>query len=174
MALSSDRIEIYIFSPIIESMFEILRYHQMASTCTYFHLYNTLAGQQMALSTHRLDMYTLSSIWYTRRATDGVINIRPRHVHFFPRGSIAPSGPRPPPHCHNDSRSQSRQATFDSTPLDVWSARRRDLYLTTHNSQETDIHAPGKIRNRNPNKRAAADRRLRPHGHCNRLDMWIL
>jgi hypothetical protein len=34
--------------------------------------------------------------------------------------------------------------------------RRRDLYLTTQHSQETNIHAPGVIRNRNPSKRAAA------------------
>jgi hypothetical protein len=28
------------------------------------------------------------------------------------------------------------------TPLDKGSARRRDLYLTTEHSQETNIHAP--------------------------------
>jgi len=27
-----------------------------------------------------------------------------------------------------------RHTTFGSTPLDVWSARRTDLYLTTHNT----------------------------------------
>jgi hypothetical protein len=65
------------------------------------------------------------------------------------------------------SRSHSfRHITLGRTPLDEWSARRRDLYLTTHNthSQETDIHTPGGIRTRNPNKRAAADPHLRPRG----------
>jgi hypothetical protein len=38
----------------------------------------------------------------------------------------------------------------------------------TQHSQETDIHAPGGIRIRNPSKRAAADPRLRPRGHCDR------
>jgi hypothetical protein len=37
--------------------------------------------------------------------------------------------------------------------------------LTTH---KTNIHAPGEIRTRNPNKRSSADPRLRPHGHRDR------
>ena len=44
------------------------------------------------------------------------------------------------------------------THLDEWSARRTDLYLTTHNtrhSQQTDVHASGGIRTSNPSKRAA-------------------
>jgi hypothetical protein len=56
--------------------------------------------------------------------------------------------------------------TLDNTPLDEWSARCTDLYLTTHNTQqETDIHDPAWIRPRNPSKRAAADPHLRPRGH---------
>jgi hypothetical protein len=39
----------------------------------------------------------------------------------------------------------------------------------THHSQETHIHAPGRIRTRNPSKRAAADPRLRQRGHRDRL-----
>jgi len=39
-------------------------------------------------------------------------------------------------------RSHSRHTTIGRTPLDEWWARRRNLYLTTHNAQETDIHAP--------------------------------
>jgi len=42
-----------------------------------------------------------------------------------------------------------RHTTLGRTPLDEWSARRRDLYLTTHNtqhSQQTNIHSPGGIR----------------------------
>jgi hypothetical protein len=39
-------------------------------------------------------------------------------------------------------------------------ARRRDLYLTTHNTHKTDILAAGGIRTRNLSKRASADPRL--------------
>ena len=39
-----------------------------------------------------------------------------------------------------------RRSTVGRTPLDEWSARRRDLYLTTHDTQQTNIHAPGGIR----------------------------
>jgi hypothetical protein len=35
----------------------------------------------------------------------------------------------------------TRRATVGRTPLDEWSARRRDLYLTPHNTQQTNIHA---------------------------------
>jgi len=62
------------------------------------------------------------------------------------------------------------------TPLDEWLARRRDLYLTTHNTYEqTGIHAPGGIRTRSPSKRAAAaDRRLTRRGHWDRLQKFTV
>jgi len=48
--------------------------------------------------------------------------------------------------------------TFGRTPLDEWSARRRDLYLTTHNTHNRQhIHAPGGIRTHDLSRRAAAD-----------------
>ena len=56
--------------------------------------------------------------------------------------------------------------TVGTTPLDEWSARRRDLYLTTHNIH--NIHASGGIRTRSPSKREAADPRLRPRGQWHR------
>ena len=46
--------------------------------------------------------------------------------------------------------------TIGRTPLHEWSAWRRDLYLTTQNSQETDVHAAGGIRTSNPIKRVVA------------------
>ena len=53
----------------------------------------------------------------------------------------SPSGPRPP-HCR-DFVMTLRQITFGTTPLDEWSARRRDRYVTTHNTHKrTEIHAP--------------------------------
>ena len=62
-----------------------------------------------------------------------------------------------------------RRITVGRTPLDEWSARRRDLYLTTHNTQQrTDIHAPGGIRTQNLSRRAAVVLRLRPRSHRDR------
>ena len=60
-----------------------------------------------------------------------------------------------------------RRTTVGRTPLDEWSALRRDVYLTTHNTQ-TNIHAPGGIRTHDLSRRAAADLRLRPRAHCDR------
>ena len=61
-----------------------------------------------------------------------------------------------------------RRTTVGRTPLDEWSPRRRDLYLKTHNSRQTDIHAPGGIRTHDLSRRAAADR-LRERGQWDRL-----
>jgi len=49
----------------------------------------------------------------------------------------------------------------------------RTLPDNTQHSQETDIHAPGKIRTRNSSKWATANPRVRPHGHCDRLVLQI-
>jgi len=55
------------------------------------------------------------------------------------------------------------------TPLEEGSARRKYLYLTTHNTHNRkDSHVPGGIRTGNPSKRAAAEPRLRARGHYNR------
>ena len=35
-----------------------------------------------------------------------------------------------------------RRSTFGRTPLDEWSARRRDLYLTTHGTHNRQISMP--------------------------------
>jgi len=62
-----------------------------------------------------------------------------------------------------------RRITVGRTPLDEWSARHRDLYLTTHTTLTTNVHATGGIRTHNLNRRAAADLSLTPRGHWNRL-----
>ena len=49
-----------------------------------------------------------------------------------------------------------RRPTVGSIPLDEWSARRRDLYLTTHRTQQKDIRFPGGVRTHNLSRRAAA------------------
>ena len=91
---------------------------------------------------------------------------------FFYNGATAPSG-RGPPH-YRGFTSTLRHTTLSVTPLDEWSARRRDLYLTKkQDSQQTDIHALGGIRTRNPSKRAAASPSFRPRGHWDRLSFKI-
>lgn len=59
-----------------------------------------------------------------------------------------------------------RHTTCGITPLGDWSARRRDLYLTTHNIH--DIHDPRGFQTRSPSKWANADRRLWQRGHWDR------
>jgi len=49
----------------------------------------------------------------------------------------------------------------------------RPLTDSTQHSQETDIHAPGGIRNRNPSKRTAADLRLRQRGYRDRPSHYL-
>ena len=59
--------------------------------------------------------------------------------------------------------------TVDRSPLDEWSARRRDLYLTIHDTHDRQTSmSPGRTRSHNPSKQAAADSRLRSRGHGGR------
>jgi hypothetical protein len=53
----------------------------------------------------------------------------------------------------------TRRATIDRTPLDEWSARRRDLYLTTHNTH--DRHPCNRC-DSNPRSQQASGRRPTP------------
>ena len=66
-----------------------------------------------------------------------------------------------------------RRTTVDRTPLDERSARRRDLYLTTHNTHNRHPCPPGGIRTHNLSRRAAAALRLRPRGHLDRQYLFI-
>jgi len=49
-----------------------------------------------------------------------------------------------PPHCRGFTVTL-RHTTLGNIPLDEWSARRRDLYLKTHNTQkrQTSVHLAG-------------------------------
>jgi len=60
-----------------------------------------------------------------------------------------------------------RRITVGRTPLDEWSASRRDLYLTTHNTHNK--HSCPRL-DWNPRSQQASGRRptLRPQGHRNR------
>jgi hypothetical protein len=59
-----------------------------------------------------------------------------------------------------------QRTTVCRTPLDEWSARRRDLYLTIHNRQIS--MPPVRFEPTISNRRAAADLLLRPRGHWDR------
>ena len=97
----------------------------------------------------------------------------PRFRVFFSCDATALLGPRPP-HCRGFEITL-RHTTLGRTSLYEWSARRRDVYLTTHNTHkiQTPIH-PGGIRTQNPNKRAAADYALdRKATGISRLKLYL-
>ena len=52
-----------------------------------------------------------------------------------------PCGPRPP-HSRGFLDHIQRRTTVGRTPLDEWSARRRNLYLTTHNTHNRQTSMP--------------------------------
>ena len=59
-----------------------------------------------------------------------------------------------------------RRTTVSRTPLDEWSARRRDLYLTKHNTHNRQTSMPpGWIRTHNLSRRASTDPRLLTRSH---------
>ena len=70
-------------------------------------------------------------------------NTKPRPQYFpifFFNGSTAPWGPRPPHYrCFTITL---RYIILGRTPLDEWSARRRDLCLTTHNNHKRETSMP--------------------------------
>jgi len=90
-----------------------------------------------------------------------------KHVSLYVFGETALSGPGPP-HSWGFLDHTQRRTPLGRTTLDEWSARRTDLDLTKHNTQQTNIYAPGQIRTQNLNRRAAADLRLRPRGNWDR------
>ena len=61
-----------------------------------------------------------------------------------------------------------RRTTVGRTPLDEWSAHRRDLYLTTHNTYNRQTSIPPGIWTHHLSRWAAADLRLRPCSHWDR------
>jgi hypothetical protein len=84
-------------------------------------------------------------------------------VRSFSHGSASPSGPWPHLWCF-----KLRHTTLGRTPLGEWSASRIDLYLTTNNTQQTDIHTPAGFEPEIPASERPADPHLRPPGNWNR------
>jgi len=74
---------------------------------------------------------------------------------------------------HEVSRSHTMHHSQEN-PLDDWSARRRDLYLTTHNTHNRKTSTPVRgIRTHNLSRRAAAALRFRPRGHWDRHECHL-
>jgi len=61
-------------------------------------------------------------------------------LQLFYHGATTPSGPRPAQ--YQGSTITPGQTTLGRTLLDEWSARRRDLYQTTYNTQTRQISLP--------------------------------
>ena len=83
---------------------------------------------------------------------------------FFSWRDSPPSGPWRPPHSRGFLwflDHTQRHTTVSRTPLDEWSARRRDLYLTTHNTHNRQTSMPPRW-DSNPRSEQASGRRPTP------------
>ena len=100
-----------------------------------------------------------------RKTATAVKNRTDIYLFIFPHGSIDPRGPGPPP-CRGFSITL-RHIAPGRTPLDEWSARRRDDYLVIYNTHKWQISLPlaGFETAIPSSKRTAADPRNRPRGH---------
>jgi hypothetical protein len=78
---------------------------------------------------------------------------------FLPCGATAPSGPGPPHYRYFTIA--LRHITLSTTPLDEWSARHRDLYLTTNNNLKKQTSMPPW--DSNPQSQQANGRRPTPY-----------
>ena len=63
----------------------------------------------------------------------GPVNTNAVYCYLIVFGATAPNGPGRP-HSRGFLDHKQRRTTVGRTPQDEWSARRRDLYLTTHNT----------------------------------------
>ena len=73
------------------------------------------------------------------------------------------NGPRPPH--YQGFKITFRNTTIGMTPLDEWSARRRDLYLTTHNTHNRHTYPPVGFKPTVSAGERPQTPRLRPRGH---------
>jgi hypothetical protein len=86
-----------------------------------------------------------------------------------PQGATGPSGPGP--HCWGFTITH---ITLGKAPLDDWSDRCSDLYLTIHNTHKRQTSMlPAGFEPPSPGIRAASDPRVRPRGHWDRCYLVI-
>jgi hypothetical protein len=128
----------------------ILLHHKRESTVTLFK-----SNQYQRQTTINSDKMKVSQIVCT-------------NILFFFCDTATHSGSQPP-HSWGFLDHTQRRTTIGRTSLDEWSARRRDLYLTTHNTHNRQISMPPRrIRTHDLSRRAAADLHLRSRGHWDR------
>jgi len=110
--------------------------------------------------------YVSSSSTVTGQSCNFPLLVPCNTIFFF--GARAPSGPGPP-HSRGFLDHTQRHTTVGRASLGEWSARRRDLYLIIHNTHNRQTSMPRWDSNPQSHRRAAADLRLRPRGHRDRL-----
>jgi hypothetical protein len=85
--------------------------------------------------------WTSPKVLHTLRISKTLIVNYFVNIYFFLSNvSTAPSGPGPPD--YRGFTITLRHTTLGRTPLDEWPARRRDLYLTTHNTHKRQTSMP--------------------------------
>jgi hypothetical protein len=82
--------------------------------------------------------FTLSLLWNILKY--GLLILRNIPSHFFFHDTTAPSRPGSP-HCQGFTITL-RHTTLARTPLDEWSAQRRDLYVTTNHTHNRQTSMP--------------------------------
>jgi len=102
------------------------------------HTYKISANKQRDCITTPLHYITAVPKLCTEKPTDFAVGCR--MIRRFLLGLDSSSGPKPP-HFWG-FRITLTQATLGTTPLHVWSARRRDLYLAMHNTHKRQISMP--------------------------------
>ena len=91
---------------------------------------------------------------------------------FYFHGATAPSGPGPPH--HRGFTITLRLTTLGRTPLYEWPARRRDLYLITHNTHKRETSVPpAAFEPTIPASERPLTHAFRPRGHWDRRS-WKL
>ena len=82
------------------------------------------------------------SVAYLHSAASSMWRLQSNLVTFFSCGAATQSGSWPPHSWHFPRSHTQRRTTVGRTPLDEWSARRRDLYLTTQNTHNRQTSMP--------------------------------
>ena len=95
-----------------------------------------------------------------------------RMVWYLVFGATAPNGPGPP-------HSRGFKITHNDAPQAVgllWTSDQlvAETSDNIQHSQQTNIHAPGRIRTYNLSRQAAVDLHLRSRGHWDRQLEWLL
>ena len=93
-----------------------------------------LCSLSLAIILPLVDKFRRITLYVWTSKSSGQKNI------FFLHGTTAALGPGPPRYL--GFTITLRHTTLGRTPLDEWSARRRDLYLTTHNTHEGKTSVP--------------------------------